>query len=554
MLEVAKKKLLDNKAEVMTYFINDENMKNCPHIDVKIGNENVKGVIDTGSEISLITEDLYAHLRSQGVEMMELTLQSTVLVTAFGSRSRRIKKQVFVPFFIGDDCFEHVFLVSGQLIETVLIGADFLQEYGLVINFKTNCLMYEREGDMKECKFTKKGEAKLEPRANIGHSLPQTADHDVMQTTHDESIWTMRKYVAFVNRSRDLYDELMEEEDTNPLDISMKGNGKENTPCVSEVLREYKNDLIEFNACGKADDFKGMKRKEKEVDYNHQERSGGESRLRLDLWDKGGADLRDPRQVSEVDLKKLIMNNNNLELQQKEKLIEVLLRYTEFFTTRPGKCKVYEYNFNITDTTPIIGHSRPVPYSVRAGVRKQIEQMMEDGILELSDSSFINPLTIVHRENKEPRICIDARRVNNVMLPDRARAPPIDEMLQQFHGVKYMTSLDLTSAFLQIPLEESSRKYTAFLFDTNVYQFQRVPFGTKNSLAAFVRGLRKVLGSDVNSFCACYVDDIVIFSKTFHEHLEHINLIFKKLTTAGFTTNALKCKFCQPQMNFLGHV
>jgi len=138
-----------------------------------------------------------------------------------------------------------------------------------------------------------------------------------------------------------------------------------------------------------------------------------------------------------MDLEELIMSNNNLEKQQKENLIEVLLRYTEFLITRPGKCKVYEYIFNITDTTPIIGNSRPVPYSARAGVRKQIEQMMEDGILELSDSSFINPLTIEYRENKEPRICIAARRVNNVMLPDRARAPPIDEMLQQFHGVKY---------------------------------------------------------------------------------------------------------------------
>jgi len=129
-------------------------------------------------------------------------------------------------------------------------------------------------------------------------------------------------------------------------------------------------------------------------------------------------------------------------------------------TARPGKRRGYEYKFNITDTTSIIGHSRPVPYSARAGVRKQIEQVMEDGILELSDSSFINPLTILYREDKEPHICIDARRVSNVMLPDQARAPPIDEMLQRFHGVTYtyMTSLDLTSAFLQIPLEASSRK------------------------------------------------------------------------------------------------
>jgi hypothetical protein len=110
-----------------------------------------------------------------------------------------------------------------------------------------------------------------------------------------------------------------------------------------------------------------------------------------------------------------------------------------------------------------------------------------------------------------------------------------------------MTSLDLTSASLHIPLEESSRKFTAFLFDTNVYQFQRVPFVTKNSLAAFVRGLNKVLVGEVSEFCACYVDDIVIFSKTFEKHLRHINMIFSKLTTAGFTINALKCKFCQPR-------
>jgi hypothetical protein len=99
-----------------------------------------------------------------------------------------------------------------------------------------------------------------------------------------------------------------------------------------------------------------------------------------------------------------------------------------------------------------------VPYSARADVSKQIEQMMEDGILELSDSSFINPLTIVERENEEPDICIDAKRVKNVMLPDWTRAPPIDEMAQQFYGVKYMMSLDLTSGFLQIPLEASLRK------------------------------------------------------------------------------------------------
>jgi hypothetical protein len=74
MLEVAEKNLLGNKAKVTTYFINYENMKNCPHIDIKIGNGNVKGVIGMGSEISLITEELYAHLLSRGLDMLELKI------------------------------------------------------------------------------------------------------------------------------------------------------------------------------------------------------------------------------------------------------------------------------------------------------------------------------------------------------------------------------------------------------------------------------------------------------------------------------------------------
>jgi hypothetical protein len=246
MLQVAEKNLLVNKSEVTTYFINDENMKNYPHIDIRIGNGNVKGVIDTGSEINLITEDLYAQLLSQGIEM-ELKLQSTVLVTAFGSRSRRMKKQVYISFFIGDDCFEHVFLVSGQLIEPLLIGADFLQEYGVVVIFKTSCLIYEVEGNLKECKFTNKVEAGMESQENMGHGLPGTADHDVMQTVNDESVCTMKTYVAFVNRRRELYDEVIEGE-INPLHISVKKDGKRNTPCRNKVLRENRDSEIELNA------------------------------------------------------------------------------------------------------------------------------------------------------------------------------------------------------------------------------------------------------------------------------------------------------------------
>jgi hypothetical protein len=85
------------------------------------------------------------------------------------------------------------FFVSGQLIEPLLIGADFLQEYGFVVNFKTSSLIYEIEGNMKECKFTNTAEKKLEPRKSRSHGLPETAEDDVTQTLNEEPVWNMSK-------------------------------------------------------------------------------------------------------------------------------------------------------------------------------------------------------------------------------------------------------------------------------------------------------------------------------------------------------------------------
>jgi hypothetical protein len=117
----------------------------------------------------------------------------------------------------------------------LLIGADFLVEHGLVVNFKINCLMYEIELNLKQCKFTNKVEAELQSPENIGHGFQETTDHKFTQTINGELVWTMSKNVECVNRNRELYDEMIEEE-MNCLDISVEKNGKGNTPCVRKVL------------------------------------------------------------------------------------------------------------------------------------------------------------------------------------------------------------------------------------------------------------------------------------------------------------------------------
>jgi hypothetical protein len=162
---------------------------------------------------------------------------------------------------------------------------------------------------------------------------------------------------------------------------------------------------------------------------------------------------------------------------------------------------------------------------------------------------LVNPLTIVLRDGK----AVDARKVNRYTSPDRARVSSIQELLQQFHGSKFNISTDLSSAFLQIGLKKESRKYTTFLFDSQLYQFTICQYGFRNCLPAFVRALQLTLGSDTYDYALAYVDDIV-YSPTFELHLKHLDTVLIRLNRAGFTVNAGKCNFHKIEISFLGHV
>jgi hypothetical protein len=198
---------------------------------------------------------------------------------------------------------------------------------------------------------------------------------------------------------------------------------------------------------------------------------------------------------------------------------------------------------------PHSADSRPIPFALRNQVREQTEAMLKDGILEESHSAYINPITLVVCEGKAVHICLDARQVNKQMVADHMKVMPMCELLQKLYGAKYIMSLDLSSAFLQIPLEQSFRQWMALQFESNVYQFTTVPYGFKNSLAAFVRALEKVLGEcGLNNYFVMYVDDLLIHSPTYTEHLHHIDLFLDKLTSAGFTANVVKCQFCKPEI------
>ena len=124
--------------------------------------------------------------------------------------------------------------------------------------------------------------------------------------------------------------------------------------------------------------------------------------------------------------------------------------------------------------------------------------------------TLFKPGVVVIKKDGRVRLCLDARRINQIIIPDQESPESINEIFQKFSGVKYMTSLDLTAGYWQVPLAEVSRKYTAFLFNGKNYQFRRLPFGLNTSVASFIKW---------------YVNDTLIASRTFEEHLDHLSLI-----------------------------
>ena len=242
----------------------------------------------------------------------------------------------------------------------------------------------------------------------------------------------------------------------------------------------------------------------------------------------------------------------HLTSEQVDQLLSVFKEVPSLFAARPGKTAVVEHVIRLKDVNPIRQRSYRVPQHLGEKLKQEVEEMLKLGVIEPSNSEYCSPVVIVLKKDGSLRICIDFRKINAVSEFDAYPMPRIDELLERIGRAQYITTLDLCKGYWQVPLEKSCRPYTAFQTPRGLFQFTVMPFGLHGAPATFQRLMDQVLRGCAHC-SAAYLDDVVVYSNTWEDHIQHLTLVLGKIQKAGLTLNPSKCEWAKEETRYLGY-
>lgn len=237
--------------------------------------------------------------------------------------------------------------------------------------------------------------------------------------------------------------------------------------------------------------------------------------------------------------------------QHQEKLLQLITQYPEVFTNKPGRADVPPISIKTTSETPITQSPYGIPPHKRDAVQREIDALLKEGIIRKSVSPWASPVVLVTKSDGSIRICINYKKLNAKTVEDNYPLPNIDLVIQAAASSPYISTLDMAKGFHQIKVEPESIPKTAFILPEGKYEYVRMPFGLRNAPAHFQWTINDLLSH--LSFSKVYIDDIIIYSDTFEEHIDHLKQVLDILKQHGLTVKVKKCKLVKDSLDFLGH-
>ena len=238
---------------------------------------------------------------------------------------------------------------------------------------------------------------------------------------------------------------------------------------------------------------------------------------------------------------------------QVQELQQLINTMPEVFTDKPGRTTAAEHCIDTADAQPVRIPPYRIPKAWEEQVKLEIRTLLDMGIIEPCRSPWASPIVAVGKKDGSLRLCVDYRRVNAVTKDDPYPMPRVDDLIENLGKSRYISTLDLAKGYYQVPVRDEDKDKTAFLSPHGKYRFLTMPFGLKGAPTTFQRLMDQVLDG-LDEFAAGFIDDMVIFSMVWGEHLTHLRTVLGRLKHDGLTAKARKCQLAMQSCVFLGHV
>ncbi|CAM5089101.1 unnamed protein product [Eretmochelys imbricata] len=237
---------------------------------------------------------------------------------------------------------------------------------------------------------------------------------------------------------------------------------------------------------------------------------------------------------------------------QRQQIKELCTSCAPMFSATPGLTERAYHSIDTGNAHPIRVQPYRVSPQAKTAIDREIQDMLQMGVICPSGSAWASPVVLVPKPDGEIHFCVDYRKLNAVTHPDNYPMPRIDELLEKLGRAQFISTLDLTKGYWQVPLDESAKERSAFTTHLGLYEFNVLPFGLRNAPTTFQRlvdGLLVGLGE----YAVAYLDDVAISSDSWVEHLEHLQKVLECIREAGLTVKAKKCQIGLNRVTYLRH-
>ena len=285
---------------------------------------------------------------------------------------------------------------------------------------------------------------------------------------------------------------------------------------------------------------------EVEASVNHQT-----AKLKLEIVEGNGPSLlgKDWLRKLKLDWRQIFQVRADGQLQQ------ILSNHKEVFQDTLGQIKEVKAKVYLkTDAKPKFLRARNVPWALRVKVEEELERLQKAGVIEpVRHSEWATPIVPVMKPNGDVRICGDYKAtLNQAITTDSYPLPRTEDLFGSLSGGKSFSKVDLAHAYMQIPLDDETKKLTTINTHRGLFQYNRLPFGIASAPAIFQRTIETVLQGIPDT--SVYIDDILVTGSTPEQHMKNLDDVLTRLEEAGLRLKQEKCQFLLPEVEYLGHV